>query len=218
MENINELILTEFSQAGYSVIGEIEHSPILANEAKSDFWMIFGDFDKNEDAQLALYDKYRYATDSYPAADKNISVLVLKKEERIVDEKRQWAVEIENDKFFFKKYVLLYTDESFAKLQDEILVDAEKNLSDYLCDRNVFEQLKEDTPDGAYTLLYGIAHKLPFLLVQMEKSHLKLAYPEYWSSSSVLETNDWVNDFPDVEEAMDTYLDEILNSIDDGQD
>lgn len=218
MENINKLILTEFSQAGYSVIGEIEHSPILANEAKSDFWMIFGDFDKNEDAQLALYDKYRHATDSYPAADKNISVLVLKKEERVEEEKRQWAVEIENDKFFFKKYVLLYTDEAFAKLQDEILVDAEKKLSDYLCDRNVFEQLKEDTPDGAYTLLYGIAHKLPFLLVQMEKSHLELAYPEYWSSSLVLETNDWVNDFPDAEDAMDTYLDEILNSIGDGQD
>lgn len=218
MENINELILTEFSQAGYSVIGEIEHSPILANEAKSDFWMIFGDFDKNEDAQLALCEKYRHVADSYPAADKNVSVLILKKVEHVGDEERQWAVEIENDKFFFKKYVLLYTGEAFAKMQDEILVDTEKNLSDYLCDRNVFEQLKKETPGGAYTLLYGIAHKLSFLLVKMEKSQLKLAYPEFWSSASVSETNDWVNDFPDDEEGVTTYLAEILKTIGNGQD
>lgn len=218
MENINELILKEFSYAGYSDIGVIEHSPILGNEAKSDFWMVFDDFDINEDIQLALYDKYRHETADYPAADKNVSVLILKKVEHIGEEERQWAVEKENDKYFFKKYVLLYTDETFAKLQNDILVDTEKSLSYYLSDRNVFEQLKNDTPDGAYTLLYGIAHKLPFLLVQMEKSHLELAYPEFWSTSSVLEANDWVNDFPDDEDGMDTYLKEILNSIDDGQD
>lgn len=214
MENIDKLILTEFSHAGYSLIDRVEHSPIFANQNKSDFWMIFDEFDLDADKQKNLFDKYVKATKSFKAAEKNISVLVLKKIHQFDGDSHQRAVELENDKLFFKKYVLLYTEGAWAKLQGEILIEDEKQLSDYLCDRKVFEKLKDDKPDGAYTLLYGIAHKLPFLLVKMEKSQLKLAYPKYWSSPAVGETNDWVAKIPDDDEGMEKFIERIFKSLD----
>ena len=103
-------------------------------------------------------------------------------------------------------------------LKDNILVNKEKCLSAYLVETENFENLKADTPDGAYSLLYGIAHKLPFLLVEMKKSKLKLSYPAFWSSSDVLKTNDWVNGISDENDDIEKYLDEIINSIGNEQD
>ena len=143
---------------------------------------------------------------------------MLKKVEYINDANKNWAVEVETDKFFFKKYVLLYTDSAWNMLKDNILVYKEKSLSAYLVETENFEKLKADTPDGAYSLLYGIAHKLPFLLVEMQKSKLKLSYPAFWSSPDVLKTNDWVNGISDEHDDLEKYLDAIINSIGNEQD
>lgn len=213
MENIKELIFEEFSEAGYSEIEKTERLPIWANESKSDFWMVFDDLNLDEDEQKDLYDEYRHITEAYQAAEKNISVLILKKVHQIEEVERQWAVETENDKLFFKKYVLLYTEEAYTKLRNQVLVDKEKHLSDYLSDGNVFKKLMSDEADGAYTLLYGIAHKLPFLLVQMEKSQLKLSYPNLEDSPVLMDTDAWINEFPDDEDEIEKQLSGILKSI-----
>lgn len=218
METIEELIYSEFIKAGYSVIGKLADSPIFENNDKSDFWLLLSDYDIDTECQQNLADTYGKITDGYIAADKNTSVLVLKKVEQIDDDHKNWAVGIENDKFYFKKYVLLYTEAAFDKLKNEVLVSKDESLSDYLADSKVFEHLKTDTQDGVYTLLYGIAHKLPFLLVEMQKSNLQLAYPTSWSSPTVLETNDWVNRIPNENQAIEEYLDEILNSVGNEQD
>ena len=96
--------------------------------------------------------------------------------------------------------------------------DPKKKLSDYLIDSSVFENLKNDSSDGPYTLLYGIAHKLPFLLLEMEKSKLELSYPTNWVTDENKETNEWVDGIPDKDNEIDDYLDELLNSIDHEQD
>lgn len=218
METIEELICSEFIKAGYSGIGEFDYPPVFSNVDNSDFWLIVSDYDIDVEYQKKLADTYGNITDAYIAAAKNTSVLVLKKVEQIDDVYKNWAVGIENDKFYFKKYVLLYTDAAFAKLKNEVLADKDKCLSDYLVDTKVFENLKADSSDGAFSLLYGIAHKLPFLLVKMQKSNLELAYPTSWSSPTVLETNDWVNGIPDEDSKMEEYLDELINSVGDEQD
>ena len=218
METIDELICSEFSKVEYSVIGGIANAPIFANNDNSDFWLIMDDYDIDVEFQKSLADNYEGTMDGYIAAAKNTSVLVLKKVEYINDANKNWAVEVENDKFFFKKYVLLYTESAWNMLKDNILVYMEKSLSAYLVETKNFEKLKADTPDGAYSLLYGIAHKLPFLLVEMQKSKLKLSYPAFWSSSDVLKTNDWVNGISDENDDIEKYLDEIINSIGNEQD
>lgn len=218
METIDELIYSEFSKVEYSVIGRIANAPIFVNNDNSDFWLIMDDYDIDVEFQKSLADNYEGIMDGYIAAAKNTSVLVLKKVEYINDANKNWAVEVENDKFYFKKYVLLYTDTAWNMLKDNILVYKEKSLSAYLVETKNFEKLKADTPDGAYSLLYGIAHKLPFLLVEMQKSKLKLSYPAFWSSSDVLKINDWVNGISDEDEDIEKYLDEIINSIGNEQD
>lgn len=218
METIDELICSEFSNVEYSVIRRIANDPIFANNDKSDFWLIMDDYDIDVEFQKRLADNYEGIMDGYIAAAKNTSVLVLKKVEYINDANKSWAVEVENDKFFFKKYVLLYTDAAWNMLKDNILIYKEKGLSAYLVETENFEKLKEDTSDGAYSLLYGIAHKLPFLLVEMQKSKLELSYPAFWSSSAVCETNDWVNSISGEDEEIEKYLDEIINSTGNEQD
>jgi len=213
METIEDLICSEFIKAGYSAIGKLADSPIFGNNDNSDFWLLLSDYDIDVEYQQKLADNYGKLTDEYIAAAKNTSVLVLKKVEHIDDDKKSWAVGVENDKFYFKKYVLLYTEVAFDKLKNEVVVDMGKSLSSCLADTKVFKKLKADTQEGAYTLLYGIAHKLPFLLVEMQKSNLELAYPTSWSSPSVHETNDWVNRIPDENQEIEEYLDEILNSV-----
>ena len=218
METIDDLICSEFSKVEYSVIGRIANAPIFVNKDNSDFWLIMDDYDIDVEFQKSLADNYEEIMDGYIAAAKNTSVLVLKKVEYINEANKCWAVEVENDKFFFKKYVLLYTESAWNMLKDNILVYMEKSLSAYLVETKNFEKLKADTPDGAYSLLYGIAHKLPFLLVEMQKSKLKLSYPAFWSSSDVLKTNDWVNGISDENDDIEKYLDEIINSIGNEQD
>lgn len=218
METIKELIISEFIKVGYSAIGEVANAPIFANDNKSDFWLIVDDYDKDVEYQKNMSDAYGKITAEYMAADKNTSILVLKNVDNMNEANQKWAVEMENDKFYFKKYVLLYTDAAWTMLKNNILQEEERSLSSYLVDAVNFEKLKADTSDGAYSLLYGIAHKLPFLLVEMQKSKLELAYPTSWSSPTVNGTNDWVNKFPKGEQEIGEYLDEILNSVGNEQD
>lgn len=218
METIDELIISEFTKAGYSAIGKIDNAPIYANDNKTDFLLIVDDYDIDVEYQKDMADAYGKATAEYMAADKNTSILVLKNVDNMNEANQKWAVEMENDKFYFKKYVLLYTDAAWAMLKNNILQEEERSLSSYLVDATNFEKLKADASDGAYSLLYGIAHKLPFLLVEMQKSKLELAYPTSWSSPTVLETNDWVNRIPNENQAIEEYLDEILNSVGNEQD
>lgn len=217
MESIDSLIFTEFTNAGYNPIGEVSNSLVFSNIDKSDFWIILDDFVTDVEYQKNLFVKYKELTSGYPAADKNVSVLVMKKVEHIDSTMQKLAIEMENDRFFFKKYVLLYTNEALEKLTNDILNDSDKTLSDYLRNAEVFENLKKDSIDGAYTLLYGIAHKLPFVLVEMEKSDLNLAYPVYWSSPKIPEIDNWVDELPDEEGELYKYLEELFKNIDNEQ-
>lgn len=214
MENIIDLILNEFRIANYRLLDTKLELPILTNETSSDFWMILNDYDVTVDKQQELFERYRQEMKEYPVAEKNTSVLVLKSIPQFDEVSQTWAVETENDKYYFKKYVLLYTQNAWDTLKKEILDDPQKSLSYYLADPSNFSLLKDDTPEGPYTLLYGIAHKLPFLLVKMERSNLELSYPTTLATSEKNETNEWVNGTPDTDEEITAYLDELLKSID----
>lgn len=218
MENIIDLILNEFDIANYHLLKNKQGEFLLANEANSDFWMILTDYDVAVDKQQELFEHYRLEMKEYPAAEKNISVLILKCIPQFNDDIKAWAVETENDKYYFKKYVLLYTQEDWKFLNNEILVEPKKRISDYLIDSSVFGNLKNEISDGPYTLLYGIAHKLPFLLLEMEKSKIELSYPTNWAAYENKETNEWVDGIPDDDNEISNYLDGLLNSINHEQD
>ena len=218
MENMIDLILNEFGIANYHLLKNKQGKFLLTNEANSDFWIILSDYDVAVDKQQELFELYRQEMKEYSTAEKNTSILILKCISHFDEEIKAWAVETENDKYYFKKYVLLYTQKAWDSLNNEILVAPKKKLSDYLIDSSVFENLKNDSSDGPYTLLYGIAHKLPFLLLEMEKSKLELSYPTNWATDENKETNEWVDGIPDKDNEIDDYIDKLLNSIDHEQD
>lgn len=215
MENIIDLVLNEFGQAGYHQLNEHLRFPILTNKNNSDFWILLDDFDISVDKQQDLFEAYRQVIKEYPVAEKNTSVLILRCVPQMDDDTKTWAVEMENDKYYFKKYVLLYTENAWQVLSNQILLDKKRTLSSYLVDSSVFDQLKKDRIDGAYTLLYGIAHKLPFLLVEMGKSKLELAYPNAWKNSRLFDVDKWLSSLPDGKERQEQVIDKLLNSLED---
>ena len=116
-----DLILNEFGIANYHLLKNKEGKFLLTNEANSDFWIILSDYDIAVDKQQELFEFYRQEMKEYSTAEKNTSILILKCISHFDEEIKAWAVETENDKYYFKKYVLLYTQKAWDSLNNEII-------------------------------------------------------------------------------------------------
>ena len=102
-----DLILNEFGIANYHLLKNKQGKFLLTNEANSDFWIILSDYDVAVDKQQELFELYRQGMKEYSTAEKNTSILILKCISHFDEEIKAWAVETENDKYYFKKYVQL---------------------------------------------------------------------------------------------------------------
>ena len=167
METIDDLIRKIFQRCGYSLVPVKRYTFAVMDKSSHDYWLIIHDFQLENQAELFENIKDAFEDESFI---KNISVLCIRCVEEIdlqhVDNE---ILEIENDPYFFKKYVLAYTHESEGELVP--LIDKEfnsgKTISEVVMDKEVFKKLKEETYFGAYHLLYSIAHKLPFMTMDV---------------------------------------------------
>lgn len=167
METIDELIREIFQRCGYRLEPVKSYTFAIMDKSSHDYWLIIHDFQLENQAELFENIKDAFEDESYI---KNISVLCIRCVEEIdlqnVDNE---ILEIENDPYFFKKYVLAYTHESEGELVP--LIDKKfnsgKTISEVVMDKEVFKKLKEETYFGAYHLLYSIAHKLPFMTMDV---------------------------------------------------
>lgn len=99
--------------------------------------------------------------------DKNTSLLIINNT-TATDIVKQNIFKIEEDPFQFKKYVLTYTDDSFVNLKSKIEEDNSEKLLNLLVDESVFNEYKESHQSYSWhNLLYNIAHKLPFLKINV---------------------------------------------------
>lgn len=99
--------------------------------------------------------------------DKNASLLIIYKREE-TDIKKKHVFKIEEDPFQFKKYVLTYTDDSLVNLKAKIKDDNSEMLLNLLVDENIFNEYKDTHQNHSWhNLLYNIAHKLPFLNINV---------------------------------------------------
>lgn len=100
---------------------------------------------------------------------KNASLLILIQKEDKPIQKAE-IFKIEEDPFQFKKYVLAYTKEALEKLDEETDGGDPKALLRKLSDQDVFNSYKKAYDQAVWQkLLYSIAHKLPFLKVDVDK-------------------------------------------------
>lgn len=167
MRTINDIVKLCFEKAKYHVQDISDYQLArLDDENKHDYWIIANEFDL--DKQEELFEKVKDTVNDASFL-KNISVLFVKHQDQIdlsiVDDK---IIEMENDPYFFKKYVLSYTDDSVKGLLDLLNgKNADISISDILMEDGNFQQMKEENKFGTYHLLYSLAHKLPFLTMSV---------------------------------------------------
>lgn len=142
---------------------------VLKHSVYNDFWILTSVFDMNErQKQLsAVYNDN--VCSEYPSALKNTSLLYVKKQNTVdLDKEDKCIIEVENNPYHFKKYVLAYTDAAFNDFIKlfEIRKD-EFSISKEWMKKDNFEKLKEENSFGPYHLLYSIAHKLPFAVIDV---------------------------------------------------
>ena len=140
---------------------ETKDGIIWKYETGVDYWLILEGL-LNDDSQFALFDSLKSFFDEYPDAEKNMSVLCVVKGSETDEET---IIKIENDVNFFKKYVLKYTDDEFAEIRNLVL---EKTISELVMDESIFRSFK----DGHNSLLYNIAHKLPFIIMNVQSKDI----------------------------------------------
>lgn len=91
---------------------------------------------------------------------------------------KNYIYQVEEDVFFVKKYVILYSNNSLEELQSNFLVDRNvgTNLLEIIYDQNGFdsywqkniELMREDEFDQSYFLAMQLFVKLPFLILNKE--------------------------------------------------
>ena len=171
METITDFLFTCFKTYGYEIHWRCQdlNFIVLKHSVYNDFWILTSEFDINErQKQLsAVYNDN--VCSEYPSALKNTSLLYVKKQNTVnLDKEDKCIIEVENNPYHFKKYVLAYTDAAFNNFIK--LFEIRKNefsISKELMKKDNFEKLKEENSFGPYHLLYSIAHKLPFAVIDV---------------------------------------------------
>lgn len=197
MKILMNIICAEFIRAGYQK-EEVEEMLFLKHKENHDYWICTRSFDLEH--QLELFEKAINFWKQYKESEKNISVLILREVDYLSKDEINWSIEIENDPLFFKKYVLLFRKSQCEPL--EKIIKNDQPLVSLLMQGAVFKQLKEEKEnDGPYSLLYSIAHKLPFITMNVQPSEYKMDEC-FFDTREQAELNGWLEQLPENEEKL----------------
>lgn len=167
MEYLINLIRSEFEVAQYLPLDK--EGLWWKHEDYNDFWLICpveGDYDL-EALQEQIYADLAPLRKDYPESEKSTSLLILQLVKDHCRKNPQQIIDVENNVYYFKKYVIQFTPEDWKATQQAIPTDFQ-NLGQMLMRPDVFEQIKSDENSPFY-LLYTIAHKLPFVMMKAER-------------------------------------------------
>lgn len=166
---IKEKVFTA-QQFAVDYIRECDCCVVKHNEDSiHDFWIISYDFDLKRQGDLYKNIQKSSIADD-PSFNKNLSLLFIKRMNNIdLSSADESIIEIENDPYYFKKYVLAYTDNSSQQLFKLLSEDfSSVSLSDIMMMPESFKKLQEERTFGPYHLLYSLAHKVPFLTMEVK--------------------------------------------------
>lgn len=157
-----------------------------------------------------MYDKLEELKCEFEYIEKNITLLLLIDNEG--DLKRIDTIKVENNKSYFKKFVLQYTEKSVSELNNILTENRVDSIADLLLSEQYFTQLKYDSQIfNGVTLLYSIAHKLPFIPIKSvtkEKGKINLNF----SSQELDDLFEWVNQSPSEERDLYVYLEKFAGT------
>ena len=148
----------------------------------------------------------------FPDFNKNTSLLVLNQYQEDFEEWRKKVYTVEQDPYQFKKYVLRYTDEIVSELKENSSDGNTEELIKLMTNEDVFSSYKDSHKLGEYSwydLLFGIANKLPFLNLGINKANNLASL--FDDTKIELENRNLLDDFNDIE---DKFTDEVLVKLD----
>lgn len=205
---MNKFITELFKQFNYEVIDEAGDISFFKHINYKDFWIIVNAVNafKLED-QETIAGKAKTTFAQYKEAEKNTSLLVLLQVEQTSEGILNDIVEIENDPFYFKKYVLTYTKSSMEAIEQYGI----KDFSLRLMQPRYFQALKKEAEvSGPYHLLYSIAHKLPFLMTDVQVQDTSLSSNQYIPRGEMLDAFNWMQS---IDFCAEDFAKEVLNKF-----
>lgn len=206
---MNKFIAKLFDQFNYKLINEAADISFFKHINYKDFWIIVNAVNAfNLEDQEAIAGKAKTTIfDQYKEAEKNTSLLVLLQVEQISEGILDAIVEIENDPFYFKKYILAYTKSSKEAIEQYSI----ENFSSILMQPQNFQALKDEAGiSDPYHLLYSIAHKLPFLMTDVQVQDTTLLSNQYIPSEEMQEAFNWMQS---IDFGAEDFSEEVLNKF-----
>lgn len=196
MEDILEFVFDEFIKAKYAVVKRDikEFAYILKHNCHDDYWIIMNDFDLEQ--QKEYFKTCQNIVGQDPASLKNISVLIVKEVENIGVDERQWCIDLENNPFFFKKYGLVYTMDAWSKLKKLFNSMPDDSFTSIIMKPELFSQYKDGDNDEI-ALMYSIAHKMPFIMIETPGMTLDIP-TEYGMNESQKDGLRWLDSIAEV--------------------
>lgn len=180
MDTILQVIDREFFLAEYEKLKE--GFPLYSHRDYGDFWIVIECNDYEFPIQDEIYEKFSEILKHYKEAEKNTSLLFLNKVDSWQGENNDKIMSLENDPYFYKKYVITYTP-AMEKQALDIL--GEKNIGEIVSNNELFKQLKSrENEENGLSLLYTIIHKLVFVGIPAEREqfvHTDIDWSEYES-------------------------------------
>ena len=164
MENLIDLIHNEFKIAQYEEIGQ----RIWKHLEYNDFWVtvnLEGEYELDK-LQEDIFASLEGVRKDFPSSEKSTSLLIIQRVGSIAEKNPHRVIEDENNVYYFKKYVIQYTEVEWNEVKN--LIDEGRSLGELLMETEVFEQLKQNV-NSANRLLYTVGHKLPFIMMRAER-------------------------------------------------
>lgn len=151
-------------------LNELEFGDLYtSNDERKYYWLVVepSDVSKVIELQDEWFEKCKEQIDT-KEFDKNTSLLVLANND-INEIQKKEILSIEEDPFQFKKYVLLFTSDILKKLLEQTENGNPEKILELIVNESVFNNYKNNYLEPTWRhLLYNLAHKLPFLKINVE--------------------------------------------------
>lgn len=206
-------IITQIFHHNDHVLNELSGLHLFSLKGKFNYWVVINREDLSTvlDEQIDLFLKAKEMIGE-PQFDKNANLLILYKVDSIDQLDKDNLLRIEEDLYHFKKSIIYYTAQELEKLKTKVnnstLVD---DLESMILNETVFERHKESFDYNDYeSLLYRLAHKIPFLKINVKQVN-NLKSLEEINNKSILDNK--LNNL--LEKDFFTITEENLNAMSD---
>lgn len=166
---MKNLIRSIFNQHDFELIDLGFGDLYISNKNRKYYWLVVeqSGVSKVLELQDEWFEKCKERINA-KEFDKNTSMLILANNDGNKIKKKEILL-VEEDPYQFKKYVLLFTSDILKQLLAQTENGNPEKILDLIVDENVFNNYKNNysVPNWRH-LLYNLAHKLPFLKINVE--------------------------------------------------